>query len=49
MSSNGTADLLADHISDRPSPTYAPAFSLSRYDGPRYQALLANWGDSGQL
>ena len=49
MSSNGAADLLADHIAGRPLPRYAPAFSLSRYDDPVYRALVANWGDSGQL
>jgi len=27
----------------------APAFRLDRYDDPAYRALLARWGDSGQL
>ena len=49
MSSNGAADLLADHIAERPLPSYAPAFHLDRYQNPAYQALLAEWGDSGQL
>jgi len=49
MSSNGAADLLADHIAGRTLPRYAPAFLLSRYDDPAYQALVARWGDSGQL
>ena len=49
MSSNGAADLLADHIAERPLPRYAPAFHLDRYDDPAYQKLLDNWGDSGQL
>ncbi len=49
MSSNGAADLLADYISGRPLPAYAPAFRLDRYDDPAYQELLARWGDSGQL
>jgi sarcosine oxidase, subunit beta len=49
MSSNGAADLLADHITGRPLPAYAPAFRLDRYDDPAYRALLAQWGDSGQL
>ena len=49
MSSNGAADLLADHIAERPLPAYAPAFRLDRYDDPAYQKLLDNWGDSGQL
>jgi glycine/D-amino acid oxidase-like deaminating enzyme len=49
MASNGAADLLADHISERPLPSYAPAFRLDRYGDPAYQALLEQWGDSGQL
>jgi glycine/D-amino acid oxidase-like deaminating enzyme len=49
MSSNGAADLLADYIAERPLPQYAPAFHLDRYKDPAYRALLATWGDSGQL
>jgi glycine/D-amino acid oxidase-like deaminating enzyme len=49
MAANGAADLLADHVTGRPLPPYAPAFQLDRYQDPRYQALLASWGDSGQL
>jgi glycine/D-amino acid oxidase-like deaminating enzyme len=49
MSSNGAADLLADHIAGPPLPGYAPAFRLDRYEDPAYQALLEQWGDSGQL
>ena len=48
-SSNGAADLLADHIVERPLPAYASAFRLDGYDDPTYQKLLDNWGDSGQL
>jgi glycine/D-amino acid oxidase-like deaminating enzyme len=49
MAANGAADLLADSITGRPLPPYAPAFRLDRYDDSAYQALLANWSDSGQL
>ena len=49
MSSNGTADLLADHIAQRRLPAYAPAFRLDRYGDPGYQKLLDNWGGAGQL
>jgi sarcosine oxidase, subunit beta len=49
MSSNGAADLLADHLTGRSLPRYAPAFLLSRYDDPAYCALLEKWEDSGQL
>lgn len=49
MASNGAADLLADYITERPLPRYAPAFRLDRYDNPAYAKLFENWGDSGQL
>ncbi|PYN20773.1 MAG: FAD-dependent oxidoreductase [Candidatus Rokuibacteriota bacterium] len=49
MSSNGAADLLADHITGRALPRYAPAFLPARYDDPEYRALLEQWEDSGQL
>jgi len=49
MASNGAADLLADHIAERPLPHYAAAFRLDRYDDPAYLELLDDWGDSGQL
>jgi glycine/D-amino acid oxidase-like deaminating enzyme len=49
MSSSGAADLLADHVAERPLPGYASAFGLDRYDDPAYRALLDHWGDSGQL
>ena len=49
MSSNGAADLLADHIAGATLPPYADAFRLDRYDNPKYQQLLASFSDSGQL
>jgi glycine/D-amino acid oxidase-like deaminating enzyme len=49
MASNGAADLLADHVAERPLPRYAPAFRLDRYEDPGYRELLDTWGDSGQL
>jgi len=49
MAANGAADLLADHVTGRPLPAYAPAFDLARYDDPAYRARLERWGDSGQL
>jgi glycine/D-amino acid oxidase-like deaminating enzyme len=49
MSSNTAADLLAAHITGAPLPHYAPAFTLTRYDDPRYVASLDTWPDSGQL
>jgi len=49
MSSNGAADLLADHVTGRPLPRYAPAFRLERYANPAYVKSLDAWGDDGQL
>ena len=49
MSSNGAADLLADHITGRPLPALRAGLPPSRYDDPAYRALLETWGDSGQL
>jgi glycine/D-amino acid oxidase-like deaminating enzyme len=49
MSSNGAADLLADHVTGRVLPPYAPAFRLERYEDPAYVKSLDAWGDDGQL
>ena len=49
MASAALAELLAAHITGVALPTYAPAFSLARYEDPAYQGLLENWGDSWQL
>lgn len=50
MASQAGADLIAAHIMGTPLPDYAPAFLLSRYDDPAYQARLAHWdATSGQL
>jgi glycine/D-amino acid oxidase-like deaminating enzyme len=49
MASNGAADLLADHVTGRALPRYAPAFGLDRYQDPAYVERLAGWGDDGQL
>jgi glycine/D-amino acid oxidase-like deaminating enzyme len=49
MASNGAADLLADHVADRPLPRYASAFHLDRYRDPAYLGQLETWGDTGQL
>ena len=50
MASQAAGDLLAAHITGGELPEYAPAFLLSRYENPAYQALLENWDvTSGQL
>ena len=49
MASPALGELVAAHVTGSRLPSYAPAFSLARYDDPEYQALLENWGASGQL
>jgi len=49
MAACGAAELLAAHVTGSALPAYAPAFALSRYDDPAYQARLLHWGDTGQL
>lgn len=49
MAAPAAAELLAQHITGRSLPHYAPAFSLTRYADPEYQKLLENWGSTGQL
>jgi hypothetical protein len=50
MASMAASELLAAHITGSTLPEYAPAFLLSRYDDPAYQALLADWdATAGQL
>jgi glycine/D-amino acid oxidase-like deaminating enzyme len=50
MASQAAGELVAAHITGSDLPDYAPAFHLSRYDDPRYQARLAQWDStSGQL
>ena len=49
MAAPAAAELLAAHITGSTLPDYAAAFALARYNDPHYQALLANWGSTGQL
>ena len=49
MSSAAAGELLAAHVTKSALPSYAPAFSLARYDDPEYQRLLEDWGSTGQL
>ncbi|MBC8505031.1 MAG: FAD-binding oxidoreductase [Anaerolineales bacterium] len=49
MSACGAAELLAAHITESDLPTYAPVFSLERYQDPEYLELLEDWSDEGQL
>jgi glycine/D-amino acid oxidase-like deaminating enzyme len=49
MSACGVGELLAAHVTGSELPSYATAFSLSRYDDPEYQKQLETWIESGQL
>lgn len=49
MASPAAGELLATQIVGGDPPDYAGWFALERYQDPEYQALLRNWGRSGQL
>ncbi|MBL0172871.1 MAG: FAD-binding oxidoreductase [Gemmatimonadaceae bacterium] len=49
MAAPAAGELLAAHITGRAVPSYASAFRLDRYEDPRYVAMLATWGSTGQL
>jgi len=50
MSSHAAGDLLARHVTEAPLPDYARWFLPSRYDDPKYRALVDEWGPLvGQL
>ncbi len=49
MASSACGELLAQHLTGGELPEYARWFRLERYEDSEYQALLRNWGRSGQL
>lgn len=49
MASCAAGELLAAHLTKSNLPSYAPAFSLERYNDPQYLRLLKTWTDTGQL
>jgi glycine/D-amino acid oxidase-like deaminating enzyme len=49
MAAPAAAELLAAQIVGSAVPDYAGAFALARYHDPRYRAMLADWGNTGQL
>ncbi|HET9915245.1 MAG TPA: FAD-binding oxidoreductase, partial [Anaerolineales bacterium] len=49
MSACGVGELLAAHVTGTELPSYAKAFTLSRYDDLDYTNSLENWSDTGQL
>ena len=49
MAACGAAELLAAHITQDSLPSYAPAFTLDRYDDPNYLRTFEEWEYSSQL
>ena len=49
MASPAAGEIVAAHVMGESRPSYTDAFRLERYDDPAYQALLEDWGSSGQL
>jgi sarcosine oxidase, subunit beta len=49
MAACAAGELLALHLTGKPLPPYAPAFSLDRYQDPEYLAAVEALEDSGQL
>ncbi len=49
MAAPAAGELIAQHVVGGAIPSYERVFRLARYDDPAYQALLANWGSTGQL
>jgi glycine/D-amino acid oxidase-like deaminating enzyme len=49
MASPAGGELLASQIAGEEPPEFARWFNLERYENPEYQALLTDWGRSGQL
>lgn len=49
MSACGMGDLLAAHVTGSELPSYAPAFTLARYEDREYIKGLENWVENGQL
>lgn len=49
MASPAAGELAAAHITGSELPSYQSWFRLERYQDPEYEALLEDWGSSGQL
>ena len=49
MSACAVGEVLAAHVMGENLPSYAPAFSPSRYEDPAYLKQLETWKESGQL
>jgi glycine/D-amino acid oxidase-like deaminating enzyme len=49
MASPAAGEIVAAHAVGEAPPSYTSAFRLERYEDPAYQALLEDWGSSGQL
>ncbi|MCP5098439.1 MAG: FAD-binding oxidoreductase, partial [Chloroflexi bacterium] len=42
-------EIVAAHVTNSTLPPYAKALRIERYADPAYQALLVQWGASGQI
>ncbi len=49
MAACAAGELLAAHVQGKKLPSYAPDFSLTRYDDTNYIKSLEEWTDTGQL
>lgn len=49
MSACGVGELLVAHVTGATLPSYAPAFSPSRYEDNEYMKYLEQWSEDGQL
>ena len=49
MASLGAAEITAARVLGDPLPEHAWAFTLERYEDPRYREWLDDWDDTGQL
>ncbi len=49
MAAPGAGELISAYITGNSVPSYAAAFRPDRYERPDYLAMMARWGDKGQL
>ena len=49
MAAPAAGEMVAAQIAGAKLPEYATAFAPDRYERPEYQAMLSNWGSTGQL
>ncbi len=49
MAACGAAELVSAHLTGSDLPEYASAFTLERYEDPKYCERLQDWGPTGEL